>query len=265
MNQELEKTEDQSIATTQSQSDRVLLSDKLVPKLLLMQGLSEFVKDKKAFAGDFVKSTTGEKLGDVEVAVPFIPLSFKTTWAVFDTTGPKALWLRTEPRTAANENLPWEYTEAGKSFKRVAQIDVFALLPPDIIDWQKEVDLVKGGKTPDLDKVLSPVVITFRSTSYKAGKQVLDHFDKVETISLATGIRAKPYGYTLLLKAKPESNELGDFFVKVIERGEPIKDMKILEFSGAMFDLVRTKNLVVDESDETGAAAPAEMKDGSAF
>src|SRR4051812_2896032 len=63
-------------------AQEVLASDFVTPKILIMQGLSELLKDrtKRLSQGDIVRSTTGEKLGDDKNPVEFIPLRYNSKW-----------------------------------------------------------------------------------------------------------------------------------------------------------------------------------------
>jgi len=244
------------------QNEQVLSGDRLVPRLLLMQSTSPiFQEGKVKDLGAMVRSTTCEVLGDSKNPVSIIPLTFKNTWTVSEDTGGRKEWRRSEPRTPANEALPWEFQEDNKKMVRVKTIELFALLPQDIKGWLAEItEVKKTGRAPNLDRVIAPVLITFRSTSFKAGRMVANHFDKVQTVSKACGIPATPYAYTLELSCYFDKNEKGQYYVFEVRSGEALKD-KELQFAKDMYELVTTKSLKVDEdqseagSSDVGGAA----------
>jgi hypothetical protein len=62
--------------------ENVISSDLKVPKILLAQAMSEFVKERKCFAGDIVESFEGRKLGDAKAPVQIIPFYVTNTWTV---------------------------------------------------------------------------------------------------------------------------------------------------------------------------------------
>ncbi len=96
-------------------------------------------------------------------------------------------------------------------------MNLFALLPGDIAAEAKEIEnFNKTGEMPDLNKVLLPVLISFRSSGFAAGKEVSTHFAKAQAMS-KYGV--KPYGFTLKLGCKQAENDDGKFFVPTIGQG----------------------------------------------
>ena len=100
-------------STEVEQHQEVLNSDIIIPKVLLMQGLSDFVQDRKAAIGDMVRSTTAEKLGDDKTPISFIPLKMSNAWTISEKIDEKYEFRRVELRNAANEDLPYEFEENG--------------------------------------------------------------------------------------------------------------------------------------------------------
>jgi hypothetical protein len=84
MNTEIQKTETQvpamSAPSTHEHQEEILRSDIALPKLMLMQALSDHVKKKRATAGDIVKNATGEKVGGDGSPIQFIPLTYQNLW-----------------------------------------------------------------------------------------------------------------------------------------------------------------------------------------
>jgi hypothetical protein len=224
------------------------------------EGLSEFLKDRKSglAQGDIVRSTTKEKLGDPEHTVEFIPLRFNTQWMLQEILpGENRPQFRGyEPRTAVNEGLPWEFEKDGAQWRRVKVINCFGLLPTDITAYQTELkSALAKGEMPDLNKTLLPVVISFRSTSYNAGKAVATYFVKIGEMSQ---YGAQPYGYFLKLGVKESSNDQGDFFVYDVTQGSKVSKELLPEAEKWYHRISKMTDIKVDESDvEAETAAPS--------
>lgn len=262
-----------AVVEPQATTQEVLSSDIIIPKLLLMQGLSDFVTERKAGLGDVVRSTTVEKLGNPETAIDFIPLKATMGWIEQEKVGQKFEYRKAVARTAQNENYPWsfwrnangaEFDRPGQmgatEWRRVKTIDVFALLPSDIDAFEKEMAKAKStGEMPDLTKTILPVVISFRSTSFNAGKTVATFFAQVaEMATHAPQVRS--YAYTLPLGCVAEKNDKGSFYIFKV--GQPKKlDAKYLPYAERW---VNTLNSVKDiRVDTTGDSERA--PEGGAF
>lgn len=63
-------------------TENVISSDLRVPKILLMQAMSDFVQDGKAAIGDIVDSFEGKKLGDLKSPIQIIPFFMTNTWTI---------------------------------------------------------------------------------------------------------------------------------------------------------------------------------------
>lgn len=259
MNQ-VAKTQSNSMMTQSDQrggNEEILRQDVIIPKLLLMQGLSDFVGQRKAQAGDFVRSTNVEKLGDDKTPVEFIPITFTNEWRLEEYINGKYEFRGREPRNAKNEDSPWDFEQNGTKWKRTKTTNVFALLPADIDSEQKEIERAKNENDMfDLNKVLMPVVIAFRSTGYNAGKAVVSHFAKAASM---VEYGAKAQGYTLLLKCNQEKNDKGQFYVpEVISTGKRVSK-ESLEKALKWVTILQSTPVIIDESDEvttTETASP---------
>lgn len=213
----------------------ILNTDIIIPQLLLMQGLSEFVAEKKRCpltntkidTGMFVRSTTMEILGGEEKAIRIIPLKMVANWKIEEKIGDKFEYRQTIARTAANENLDWNFKQNGTDWRRVKVLDVFALLPSDILAYEAEMKkVVETGAMPDLNKTLMPVMIRFKSTSFKAGMSVNTFFAQIRDLRRFKP-DAMPHGYTLELSTYQDKNDDGPYYV--FKAGDPkpvVKDPK---------------------------------------
>lgn len=268
-NQEMMKKESSAVSThvADQGGEQILRSDVLIPKVLLMQGLSDLVAERKAMQGDMVKSTTAEKLGDDRTPVEFIPLTFQNQWMVQEKIGQKFEYRKMLPRVALigaaaaqdaarseeermDENLPWNFTMNGTEWRRVKVFNVFALLAKDVAAFIEEEKKAKEtGEMFDLDKTLMPVVISFRSTSYNAGKVVATHFTKARTMA---HLGAKAHGYTMFLKCNQDKNDLGTYFVFDVSSGRKATKEEFHAADG-WAKILSTQQVQVDESDDRTA------------
>lgn len=205
----------------------ILNTDVIIPRLLLMQGLSEFVTERKANLGELVRSTTLEKVGVVGgPALNIIPLRVTAEWAEQERQGDKFKFRRAFPRTPGNEHFPWsfwrdmqgnEYDKPGAlgatEWKRVKALNVFALMPGDIDAYDIEMEKVASeGRLPDLSKIVIPVMLSFRSTSYKAGQGVATFFKQLAEVAQRVPT-VRSYHYQLPLTVKVDKNDKGTFYV----------------------------------------------------
>lgn len=249
---------------TELPKNDVLQSDVLVPYLTVMQGLSDHVIKRKAQLGDINKSTDPTKLGDPDKPIDIIFL-----------TAPRANWIekkiipgqqrpkfwRMYERTATNERLPWEFwvdandnevpegTPGAIACKRVKQLLAFALLPADIDAANVEFEKAKNGELPDLNKALTPVLVSFASSGYKGGKEV------ATLATQAKSFRQNIWSYQVKLGAKLEQNDQGSFYVFSVDRNAA-KGVNPAHKDLVAFwaDIVNTKadTLIIDETEEQG-------------
>lgn len=270
--QEIAKQEPKTTALATSAPDAgptILATDIIVPKILLMQGLSELVDQRKAQAGDFVRSTTEAKMGDDKSApIDFIPLKVVTEWREEEKVGQKFEFRKTLPRTPANEDYPWSFFKnpQGQEFdkpgqlgatehRRVKVINCFALLPSDIDAFNAEMaKAAETGEMPDLNKTVLPIQISFRSTSYNAGKTVTTFFAQIREM-LQFNPNVKSYGYTLPLSCFGDKNDKGSYYVMKV--GTPKKlDEKYLSMAKSWYErLAAMKEIKVDESKDSEVVA----------
>lgn len=223
--------------------------DVLIPKLLLMQPISELVADGKVSAGSVIKSTSEEVVGGKDEPVKIIPLSIFKTWVVMEKIGNKFEYRRTEPYTSQNANRQWEWTENGASWQANMSINLYALLPQDIAREQKALAaLEKTGELPDPDDALLPVVVSFTRTSFKTGKEVATHFAKAESFNTPAA------GTTLGLTTEFVKGEKGSYYIFNLTK---VGRTPLVELQAAKrwYDIVTSAQaLKVDDSDLKAAS-----------
>lgn len=160
--------------------------ERMLPKLHLMQGQSKLVAEEKAAMGDIVNLVTGQVLGGKDKPIEIIPImKLPSTWVVND--------------------IVYENGQANKKFKEI--IDVTP--QNENMEW-KEMDgndrvilerdycinflvLVAGDLT-------LPYQISFRRTSLKAGKKVVNYFDACRVDKVAPARNALSLVSSKLMK-----------------------------------------------------------------
>lgn len=239
--------------------EAMLSGDMLIPRLLLMQGLSEFITERKKSSkgqalaqGDMVRSTNLDLLGGPDGGVDIIPLKMVNEWRLEESVGGKFEYRMREPRTAANDGSPWEFEKNGAKWKRTKVINLYCLLVQDVLKFSEEIKkAAETGEMPDMDTALLPVVVSFRSMSYNAGKGVATFFAKVEDMKRYSA-QAVPYGYSLSLTCKQTKNEKGSFYV--FEVGKSSKQPEAVTKEAARwYEILRGP--VALRVDETGEDA----------
>lgn len=273
---EIQEVKPTALAVTPQQAQpaqEILSSDIVIPKLLLMQGLSDFVAEGRARQGEIVRSSTVQKVaGQMEPGQPFktvdfIPLKVTMGWAEKEKIGQKFEFRKAFPRTPHNDSLPWQFwrNPQGQDFdkpgmlgatewQRVKSIDVYALLPGDVDAFEAEMKLaIEQGEIPDLSKTILPVVISFRSTSFNAGKSITTFFAQVAEMA-QTVPTIRSYNYKLTLGCKADKNDKGSFFI--FDVGQPQKlDAKYrAQAEKWMHTLNSGKEIKVDSHGDSEAA-----------
>lgn len=190
-------------------------SDILVPRLLLAQPASQSVADEKVQAGAIYNSISGKAVGGRGENFRVIPIYHTKTWNIFHTVNGKQSFLRSEAFTAENRNADWEWSENGVLMKREANLNFFVLSPDEIEkDLKARQEFQSKGVLPDTEDSLIPYFISFKSTSYHAGKYLVTHFAK------AADFNMPPFVMTFNLTSEKQSNDRGNYFVYKVEKAE---------------------------------------------
>ncbi len=215
MTTEMTETKTQLPSTELMAGEQIDGRDVVLPALYLMQSNSEWVKDEKAKNGDIVKSTGTQVVARKRESLVFIPLAFNKSFRIVEKKGNK--WVRNEPFDPRIAD-QWDFQENGKDLKRVGCINVYAFLLTELEAQEKaKAEAASKGDMMDPSAVALPVLISFRSTGYKAGKEVITHF------ALAQRVKSEPYMGKLELSTHEQTNEDGTFNVYDVK---PFKDGK---------------------------------------
>lgn len=134
-------------------TENIITQDIRLPKILLMQQMSDFVgdKSKKLSAGDLVESFEAQKLGDEKSPVQIIPFYFTNTWTVKKKEGNKYIFHASEARTGADTQRVFEEIKNGLELRNYRTLNVFCLL--------------KGRN------LSIPYMVSFTSTSFSSAAQ----------------------------------------------------------------------------------------------
>lgn len=192
--------------TQNTNIETAIPSHMVIPRVLIMQPTSEAVGEGTVTPFIFVKSDTMEKLGGDKDFINIIPITYKTVWTKSEKVGDKFEYRGTEPLLPYNSDLPWEYLENGKQMRRDQTIELYCLLEKDI---QADIDNFNQD-LPDVNKVLLPCVVSFRRTSFGAGKDIVTFFGKVQQIKVRKP-SVEVFNYTIQVGMEKKKNEKGLF------------------------------------------------------
>lgn len=172
----------------------------IIPKIMVMQGLSKGVTDGIAKFGDFVDSLTSEVLGSISKPFEFIPIHLEKELYISenkskDPSRKDFKYVRKEKLTAANENLPWSDVVNGVEVQRTQVFNFYVLNPKDMT---------------------LPYILSFKGKSLRNGKVFYTSaFVKAQMAG------SFPPAYHYVLKGTKESNDKGTFVVIATERAQP--------------------------------------------
>jgi hypothetical protein len=213
-------------------------SDIEIPKILLMQGLSDMVADRKAIMGDFVDSMTAEKLGDEKSPIEILPICMWKDFVITHKVGNKFEFKEVRPYNAETQH--WrdfenrEYVEHGVPHQRNLRMNYAVLL---------------GRDASDLGAF--PYVISFQRSALKCGKSIANFF-------LKAGARGqKPWFFTLGIGCRMEKNDQGSYFVPVISSVKETQDFSSVNESCSNWESIMLAGAAkIDNSDlETTATS----------
>jgi hypothetical protein len=215
-----------------------------IPKLMLMQPMSDAVGAQKAKFGELINTMDGSVVGGVDAApVEIIPLKQFKTVRIYDMTSQPPKFIRSEPDDGKNSNFEnREGNENGIPVKRVLNMNFFVLIKKEI----------------DADEAF-PAVVSFKSTSIPAGKQVATQMFKMIQLDKA------PYSKTIMLGAKRETKDKKTWAVFEIGKGGLADQKAITVAEKWLVSLAAAQNVIIVgdnedndmESDVSNSPAPA--------
>jgi hypothetical protein len=267
MNQVAKVENKQLAVSNQQQFDEIVTKDLQIPRILLSQAMSDRVKAKKCQSGDYILTQGDRVLAKEGEELKIIPIKQRPVWVNYDMTTKRGEFAGVEARTNANAGLPWEYEKDGKKFKRVQAIEVYGMLPDQILAFAKLVkEAEASGEIPDLSLIPTPVGISFQSMSFKfAGKSVAQFFDSVRSAQMHFP-NVQPFSYVLTLKAVEESGDDGSYYVSKLEQPSQVakvyskEDAKII-YDNCMVLLAKmnSSNVVLDSDEEPTSSKSSDV------
>lgn len=227
MTKAVEKKENNAVAAYGQPSvaigaGAVEAKDILIPKILLMQPISELVTEGTAASGSFVRSTDGSVVCSKDKTLEFIPIQYFKMWVVMKRApnANKFEFETIEPYTAQNSDAPREWQEGEYTYQRNENLCFYGLLPTDIEKEQKAFDkAAKSGDLPDSDDCLLPCLVSFQRTSRKAGQVIASHFSKLEDFAARLGKPIPRYTSVFNLSSELTKGDKGTYYVFKVEKG----------------------------------------------
>lgn len=180
-------------------TDEVSAADIRISRVLLAQKMSP-ITDKKELgisAGDLWDSVTETKILDAGEIFSFIPINIKKSLTTKHRVNGKFEFLRIDAWDVSFANKKYEENIDGVDYQFVKNIDILAI---------KEADL------GDISAL--PVYITFRSSSYKCGQDIIASCLQAKakgassaqlTINVLTEISTNDKGSFYVFKKKPDT------------------------------------------------------------
>lgn len=165
--------------------------DLVLPKLLLMQGLSEMVTQGNAKMGDIINSLTNTVVADEKKPLRILPLFCRKSWVIEKYDGSKFQFEKIIPDIG--EKLPFNEEINGVKYKNSHQYEFFVLTEDRSI----------------------PHILSFRGTSHKAGKQL---FTQMYVMNKALG--KNPSAYWIDLGCIRDKNDKGVYMVWTFKPAE---------------------------------------------
>lgn len=254
----------QEVGASRRQATQVAVrSDILVPKILLVQASSKMAKERKAFAGQIVRSPSGDVLGGImdvgkeSTPIDIIPLSLSQSWTIVEADQNK--FRRVEPRTPENDGLHWEFEDDdGVPCKRLRTVDLIALLQSDLDQGSVEVDEDEVPLNLNEASVL-PYAISFKSTGLQAGKFITTTFALIENAQKQYP-NTRPYHYGLSLNASADSDGEHDYFVLEASNTHKITNKAHVAVAKNWYDQIHAGvNLVIEDEGQAEELAAENM------
>jgi hypothetical protein len=218
--------------------------DILIPRILLMQPMSEKVTAGEAAFGEFRNSLDNSKMGDFKTPLEIIPICMKKNWVEYDVTAgddyKNKKFLRAVPVTPANESLPYKDSEQNGALKisRDLCMDFYVLLPSEI---------ALGGAIP--------YVLTFRRSSLTAGKVLIT---QMEVKNKMAG--KSPASVICTVSAGKETNDAGTFAVMSVTPSKPTPEASADE-ALKWFKVINLGQAKVSEEYHADDVTPGEVKE----
>lgn len=232
----------------------VSANDLIVPQILVMQGLSQFVTDGDALIGEFRNSLTKELMGKYDSSpVEVIPFHCQEVFSIQAQESDGSFkYHSTEPivkspmKAGYNDNAPWDdkmlIDGVMTPIKRIRRYNFFVLLP-------KELEELGAGA--------QPYFISFKSTGVKEGKKL---FNMMYVRNRGAGLA--PAAFQFKISGRKEKNDKGTFIIPTVEQSVKTDPLYLQQ---ALYWFKKLNGGTVVKLHEEDAAPEASTTDTGAF
>lgn len=215
-------------------SEGISKEDILIPKILLMQAMSQLVTEKEiAEPGDIIVSTTEEVVGGKENPLIFVPLMSFKTWTISELVGAKYEFRDTIPMTPKNAADPLEFEENGVKYRRDKGLNFYVLL-------KKDLEAAAKG-----EGAVMPALLAFRRTSFTAGKKL------ASGIQMSSMMKKSAASSAYALSSTKRKTDDHTYYVYDVA---PSKDSKVsieeLAVAKQWYDTLMSSQVKVDDSSD---------------
>lgn len=207
--------------------------DIVIPKILCMQGLSDLVADGKAKMGDFVESLSGDVIGSIDEPIEFVPFHMEKIYIISKREKGASRFEFDRIEKVEGQEYPFEDEVGDIQFKYEYCLQFYALRPGD---------------------TTLPVVLSFKSTSLKAGKVLAT---QMYVRNRAAGL--VPPAYTMKLSGRKEKNDQGTYIVMDVKQAGKTSEDMVNECLN-WFQTIQAGKAKVDTSSEHSAPAGEEAE-----
>lgn len=222
------------VALDVNENSELFSNDILIPKIWLIQAMSELRKQKKADEGQFVDSQTGELLADEGEVLNFVVLKTFKRWHTFKLNGDKKEFVSSDIMTLENANWKYDFTEDGVDYKRRQVISAYVLI---------ERDAVKGAN--------KPYIIDFASSSKYGGRKMISDIKTLGNNGLPSFV-----AFFKMTSHEETFDNGNDAFVKDVQFGGYLPKESMPFLLQCRKDLDSMENQIeIDDSDLINATA----------
>lgn len=204
--------------------------DILIGKVIPMQSNSKFVAEQEiASAGELRDSVTKELLAEKDEALEFIVFKTFKTWIIEKKVGKD--WEYEETVDVTPDNVDWEWEdedEEGNEIKRTMSLNFYGILPKELEE--------KG--------TCFPRVISFRSTSYYGGRQLISFLKILQAQKLPPASKV----FELSLE-KRSNDKRQSWYVMNVQEGRSAEETELGE-AFKWFQTIKKSAVRVDDSDD---------------
>lgn len=225
---------------------QVSQQDIIIPKILVMQGLSVAVAEGRAQMGEFRDSLNNTLMGRFDTdPVHVIPFYIEKTWDILEEQEDGSFkWTRSVPVVENpaspdyNDNWKWEAEVGGQKIKNVRRFNYYVLLPSE----------VESGAS-------IPYIFSFKSTSIKEGKKL---YTQMYLRNIKAGL--PPAAFTIKLGGARQKNDKGIFIVPSFELDRKSTQEELAECL-SWIKMIKGGKVKVDESDVVETERTVSMDD----